>query len=220
MKKALLALMLCVVFVFVFFACGEDAGGTGNGNNSENGSGGFDGAGTETAPYLISNETELRALATSVNGGNNYQDKFFKLTADITLTGGAWVPIGNSSANSFQGTFNGDGKKISGVSINTPTVSTVGLFGNILSGKVHSLTVDGSIIGDRYVGGGVRGQPVEHHGSGSAVGLEGCNAVTASHLDAPGDELVPIDLQRGVFGGEDAGRGSWNWCEPRRLHES
>ena len=55
------------------------------------------GSGTKNDPYLISNDKELAKLARDVNNGNTSQaflGKYFKLTADIDLSGGIWMPIG------------------------------------------------------------------------------------------------------------------------------
>lgn len=57
------------------------------------------GKGTQDEPYLISNEQDLRDLAGSVNNGNDYAGKFFKLTDNINLTGD-WTPIGQGAVDS------------------------------------------------------------------------------------------------------------------------
>ncbi len=81
----------------------------------------FDGgSGTFSDPYLISTKAQLNEV-------RNYLDKHFKLTANITFqssdfaVGGAyyndgayWIPIGDAS-KPFTGTFDGNGKKISGL---------------------------------------------------------------------------------------------------------
>ena len=54
------------------------------------------GGGTESNPYLIASGANLAYLAQQVNGGTNYQDKFFCLTEDIDLNNKNWTPIGNS----------------------------------------------------------------------------------------------------------------------------
>ena len=54
------------------------------------------GSGTSDAPYQITSAADLTQLATDVNGGESYSDKYFKQTADITLSG-EWTPIGTQS---------------------------------------------------------------------------------------------------------------------------
>lgn len=80
------------------------------------------GSGTKNDPYLISNDMELAKLARDVNNGNTSQaflGKYFKLTADIDLSGGIWMPIGkyyysNGNGNNrlFFGKFDGNGHVI------------------------------------------------------------------------------------------------------------
>ena len=87
---------------------------------------GFSGGdGSPGTPYLISNEDDLRQLATDVNGGTTYADSYFKLTQNIILNG-EWTPIGTSY--SFQGTFDGAGYTVSGLSITSSGTGYLGLF--------------------------------------------------------------------------------------------
>ena len=65
----------------------------------------FEGSGTEDDPYLIRTSEQWDAFAFYVNDGSELSSKFFKLTDDINVT----TMVGNSEANSFQGTFDGDG---------------------------------------------------------------------------------------------------------------
>ena len=89
------------------------------------------GSGTQSDPYLISNEGQLRYLATSINADVDWSGVWFKQTADIKLTGGDWLPIGwalNGDVNGkktaiaaypFRGNYDGDGHTISGLTIGT-----------------------------------------------------------------------------------------------------
>lgn len=115
----------------------------------------FDGGtGESDTPYLISKHEQLAALATLVNENNgSYNDKYYKLTADLDLSGyGAafnsakgWIPIGNSTATPFKGNFDGDGHVIKGLYIKTTSVANhyplSGLFGEIAGGSVDNLGV-------------------------------------------------------------------------------
>ncbi len=66
----------------------------------------------------------------------------YKLTKNISLSGyDNWTPIGQSSA--FSGTFEGNGKTISGLKVNTSS-ECAGLFGKV-SGTIKNLTVTGSV---------------------------------------------------------------------------
>lgn len=94
------------------------------------------GNGTESEPYLISSQLDLKSFAKDVNDGNSYEGKFIKLTNNIKFTRNEidqylynnWTPIGNK-VHTFQGNFDGDGYTISGLYFNNPSQNYVGLFG-------------------------------------------------------------------------------------------
>ena len=61
-----------------------------------------------------------------------------------------FIPIGNSSANSFQGTFDGNDKTITGLYINQ-TTDNVGLFGCVLNAEIKDLTMQNcKVVGGNY----------------------------------------------------------------------
>lgn len=128
------------------------------------------GTGTESDPYIIETAEQLAYLASSVNSGNDYWDEYIKLENDIVLNdtsnweqwgtvngdesiiapANTWEPIGNLSS-AFQGGFDGDGHKISGIYINTDN-DYQGLFGYAMS-VVENLGIEKSYIkGKSYVG--------------------------------------------------------------------
>ncbi len=116
------------------------------------------GDGTADMPYTIPDKATLEKIRDYINGGGG-SGEHFKLTADINLEGSdtsRWTPIGTES-NKFQGTFDGDGHKISGLYINTGE-NYQGLFGYIAeAGTVKNLGVEGSVTaGDNS--GGIAGQ--------------------------------------------------------------
>ncbi|MCR4691688.1 MAG: FMN-binding protein [Lachnospiraceae bacterium] len=91
------------------------------------------GTGTENDPFRIQNEEQLRAFADSVDAGTSYEGQYVKVTENILLTEDeAWNPIGTEDGKSsiFQGSFDGSGKTISGISIQGTytTEANVGLF--------------------------------------------------------------------------------------------
>ena len=112
------------------------------------------GTGTKDDPYLITKPEELGAFRDIVNASN--AEWHAVLGDDITLTGN-WTPIGNSS-NPFEGTFDGNGHTIGGLTYNDSSAERVGLFGHVKatsSGtEIKNVTVSGSgITADKYVGG-------------------------------------------------------------------
>ena len=98
------------------------------------------GTGTVGHPYTISNATDLALLSTNVNNGTAYSGIFFQQTADI-ISLGSWTAIGIAGGNSFQGTYNGNGHKITGMTINTST-DNQGLFGYISGATISNLGVE------------------------------------------------------------------------------
>jgi len=122
------------------------------------------GNGSQAKPYTISTATQLAALAQKVNAGDEaYSSKFYKLIADIDLSGygeanttfnegKGWIPIGTYDKR-FEGHFDGNGKKVIGLYINNASLNYVGLFG-IVSGTVKNLGVeDVNVTGNSRVGG-------------------------------------------------------------------
>ena len=80
----------------------------------------FEGKGTSRSPYQISTVEDLILMMRYVNSGTfnsegiKYKDCFFILTSDLQLNSKFWTPIG-TSANSFNGHFNFNNHKITGV---------------------------------------------------------------------------------------------------------
>ena len=117
-----------------------------------------DGSTSEKA-YLITTPEGLELLASEVNGGNKFTEKYFKLDSDIDMSSVEnFTPIGNTVSNYFKGNFDGQGNTIRHLTITQTGKTLVGLFG-YLSGDnpypvVSNLTLDGANIsaGD-YVGG-------------------------------------------------------------------
>ena len=76
------------------------------------------------------------------------------LSADINMAGKEWTPIGTDENNSYNGTFDGNGKTITGLTVNQSEKNYAGLFGCLGSdGKVQNLTLENvHISGVFYVG--------------------------------------------------------------------
>lgn len=99
----------------------------------------WEGEGTESSPWIIKNADELWRL-TNISPYHNYANEFIKLGADIAINEGTldeikaqqpknWAPIGtNANGKRFEGTFDGNGKTISGLYYNGDSTG-VGLFG-------------------------------------------------------------------------------------------
>ena len=84
---------------------------------------------TSGETYYISDASDLNKLATLVNSGQNTSGVTFVLTNNIDMSSVSnFTPIGNSTSNSFKGTFLGNGYEIQNLNINGTSFYT-GLFG-------------------------------------------------------------------------------------------
>ena len=107
--------------------------------------------------YIIFEAEELMGFSLLVNAGTEFSGKTVMLGADIDMASiPPWIPIGTNEAAVFTGTFNGQGKVISGVSVNSGSSGNVGLFGVLGVGGVIrdvNVTLAGSTLSGDTVGG-------------------------------------------------------------------
>ena len=104
----------------------------------------FQGAGTQSSPWIIKTAADLTALSQRVGAGETFKDKFFRLDADIDMTplADAFYPIGDLT-NPFGGTFDGNNHKISNFRLNALALGNAGLFGYTAEGSsVKNLTLE------------------------------------------------------------------------------
>ena len=118
------------------------------------------GDGSKTNPYEIAMAEQLAKLASDVNNGNTPQaflGKYFKLTADIDLSGGIWMPIGkyynygNVNNRLFFGKFDGNGHVIKNMHIQWEDAddnakSVWGLFSTLQGESSTNLTTVTNLI--------------------------------------------------------------------------
>jgi len=152
------------------------------------------GTGTATNPYKI-------CTAEQLNQVRNFMDKSFILMNDIDLTtyipyeekvvewenyGYGWLPIGDARGETFTGTFDGAGYKITGLWINRPQSIDgvgVGLFGNANGATISNLGVElvaAGIIGFNGAGG------LTGYGSATITNCYVIGNVTATDANAGG----------------------------------
>jgi hypothetical protein len=111
-----------------------------------------------TSDFELEEFTEINSVADLENISLNTTalSARYKLMKDIDLGGVNWIPIG-SSGHSFTGIFEGNGKKITGLTINAPANDHVGFFGYLKDGaRIANLTVelaDAGITGKTNAGG-------------------------------------------------------------------
>lgn len=148
--------------------------------------------------YQISNGGQMFWFAALVNGDGTHAVFAKKdpaasavLTKDVALESREWTPIGSLS-NIYTGTFDGQGKTVSGMFI-TKTNSYAGLFGRT-SGTICNFTVVGSIT--TFTAGGSRiGGAVGSAYGGKVSGI--CSKVSISDGGCLGHHFG------GVVGGLD-----------------
>lgn len=128
----------------------------------------FSGAGTEASPYLITSEAEFN----SVGMNPRLLEYHYRLDADLDFTLTGFSQFGSEEAPFF-GSFDGNGKILSNVSVSKST-AFAGTFGLVALKEIRDLTVTGaSITGATFVGGLVGytfGDVTNCHSSGSVNG--------------------------------------------------
>lgn len=110
----------------------------------------------ESKVYLINDERDLERLAAYVNSGHDATGKTFKQNADITLTA-AHTSIGRyfeGTYKYFKGTYDGNNKTISNLTVNAPNSNYQGLFGYTSKAVIKNVTLANcNITGKQYTGG-------------------------------------------------------------------
>ena len=140
------------------------------------------GDGTSESPLLIKTYNDLKDLATYVNNGTLNTERI-KLDADIDCDGKTdFEPIGNGSKQ-FEGTFDGNHKTISNLSIINVNSQDVGLFG-YNDGTITDLTLSnctisgGSSSSPSYIG------ALAGENSGSISGCTVINCTVSCNEDS------------------------------------
>ena len=116
----------------------------------------YEGDGTESTPYEITNVSQLQCIE------SQGLDAHYVLTADIDASvtskwnnGNGFDPIGENDTYSFTGSLDGTNHSISNLTINRSSEETVGLFGAMGpgGGTVENLALSGvSVVGYGRVG--------------------------------------------------------------------
>ena len=149
----------------------------------------FTGSGTETDPYLITSADDWNALSNHVNnGGTDYKGKYFKLTADISVTTMLGYRTTGNVDIPFTGTFDGDGHTLNvAIKYNGPMAAP---FGSVCNTVIKNLNVTGTVNGGIHssglVGGGnkgaITGSTLEVYNVTTSVAVNGYNGSAVSHL--------------------------------------
>nr|MCR5523041.1 ubiquitin family protein [Clostridia bacterium] len=108
----------------------------------------------------ISDYAELRLFAAEVNNGNKGLNGILTKDIECKNSDGTaakdWTPIGNSS-NSYVGTFDGDGHKITGLTTPEEYGNYAGLFGYVGTKTEGGVTTKGTVKNVGLEGGSIAG---------------------------------------------------------------
>ena len=165
------------------------AGGNGGGRGAASVSGSANavtagwptqGKGIEDAPFIVSSTDDWNEFADYVNGGYAFSGNFVKLGDDISVSAMA----GSNDANSFQGTFDGDGQTLTftkGTSAEPFAEEYCAPFRHVKNATIKNLHVAGTIYTSAKKAAGIVG---ESHG---ALTLTGCRSSIAINSSISGD---------------------------------
>jgi hypothetical protein len=156
------------------------------------------GAGSEDNPFQIATAADLERITSY--GECRALGLHYKQTADITLTNSSWHPIGDGGSTSFGGTFDGDGKSISGLRAisagDAPLSYNRGLFGTTDGATLRNIRlINVNVTGEAYIGGLV--------GNAESTLIENCSVsgiVGSSTADPSAGIIVADHSVGGVVG--------------------
>ena len=166
-------------------AAGGTGGGTGSASQSSTATAvtvGWPtlGKGTEDAPFIVNSTDDWNDFANFVTGGYTFSGTYLKLTADISVT----TMAGTSDANSFQGTFDGNGKTLTftkGTAAEPFAEEYCAPFRHVKNAVIKNLHVDGTIYTSAQKAAGFVG---ESHG---ALTITNCRSSVNIHSSKSGD---------------------------------
>ena len=176
------------------------------------------GDGTAAFPFKVKDVATLQLVG---KGNGAYESwnlsAHYIQTQDIDMAGEDFTPIGPdsyglSSYPGFNGSYNGNGKTIFNLNINTPEYEYAGLFGHIDSGGiVKNISLESCNIGGLYITGGVvgisRGTVQDCYVEGSITGGSEVGGVVGHNIDVHGDVGIVQDchVAGNVNGGDIVG---------------
>ncbi len=104
------------------------------------------GEGTKESPYILSHPNHLVMFSEKINTPEEYEDgEYYKLGADIDMSGVEYTPAGKELEEGFSGDFDGDGHTISNLSVDTVIksgVAYVGLFAKTYLANIHDVNFE------------------------------------------------------------------------------
>ena len=138
------------------------------------------GTGIDGNPFIISSTDDWNGFANAVTGGCTFSGQFVKIDADISVS----TMAGTSDANSFQGTFDGDGHTLTftkGTSGSPFSENYCAPFRHVKNAVIKHMHVDGTIYTSVQKAAGFVG---ESHG---ALNITNCRSSVDIHSSKSGD---------------------------------
>ena len=153
-------------------------------------------AGTAGDPYIIATRDDLIQLAVNVNDGIDYDDVYFELSGEISLSAKEWTPIGTPD-HPFKGHFDVDegDNYITNLNINDPSGSYLGLFGYTSGATISNLQIDGNITGNSIAGliAGQADDDTSIHGCWAVGTVTVSDQIAGGLVGNYGDSLTSIE---------------------------
>ncbi|NBC66637.1 MAG: T9SS type A sorting domain-containing protein [Bacteroidetes bacterium] len=151
------------------------------------------GSGTASDPYIITNVTQLQEI-------ENDRSAYYELGNDINATetanwngGAGFDPIGDNRYSYFSGSLQGNGYNIINLTINRPSESLIGLFGNDRSSNIENLQLINIDYAGRGAVGGLIGQ--KQYGTIKNVFVSGKITVNSNDVGGIVGSLYSSDIQ-------------------------
>ena len=156
------------------------------------------GSGTEADPWQIGSALAWEMAAASIRNGLDINNRYFVLTADISVSS----MMGTDTVHPFSGTFDGAGHTLTFNLENSPVC--VAPFQYISGATIRNLHVAGSVMGDNVRASGLIG---ENSGSSTVTNCRVSVALSGTYLIGgfsvgTGDSLT---ITRSVFDGQITG---------------
>ena len=165
----------------------------------------FEGEGTEESPYLIKSLDDLVYLSDCVNNSENlvygstlkhaseFRGQYFRVENDIDMGNYRFTPIGSSYYYRFGGTFDGNGKTISGLYVNTGSSGYAGLFGRCdTTSVIKNITMSSPYVTTTgYYAGAIAGYS---YGSISNCHITGATIDNEGYTGSGGITALVIDI--------------------------
>ena len=107
----------------------------------------FPGHGTPEDPYLIAEPAHWFKLVSGLDGGDSYNERYFKLVADLTIS-----KMAGLDTKPFSGTFDGNGHVLTLDLDGTkyPLINYLALFGCLDGATIKNLHLAGNVTSDQY----------------------------------------------------------------------